>query len=110
MDREKEKEIQARILSWLEAAGHLHWKMHVAGMRFSGKGRGRNPLTGHPDIAGVLKSGRYFAIEVKQPGAKLKPHQSEWRRDLEANGVLYIVATCVDDVARALYDAMKSAS
>lgn len=32
---------------------------------------------GMPDVLGVLKGGRFFAIEVKRPGGKPEPHQQQ---------------------------------
>lgn len=100
-----EGEIQRAILDYLDALGVLHWRVCI-GPVLGGGGRFRrkNPIRGHPDIAGVLRpSGRYFAIEVKRPTrARWSPEQREWRDRLTAAGVLYLVASSVEDVRRGL--------
>lgn len=101
----REAEIQRAILDWLEVSGHLHWRVCVSAvMGGGGKFFRANPMKGHPDIAGVLRpSGRYFAIEVKRPsGSRWYPEQLEWRDRLSEAGVLYLVASSVEDVRRAL--------
>jgi len=106
----KESEIQRQILNYLGKAGILHWRVCLGAVAGSGFRRS-NPMKGHPDIAGVLKGGRYFAIEVKRPGKKVTwyPEQLEWRDRLSEAGVLYIAATSVDDVAKAFFE-VRSAS
>lgn len=101
----REAEIQSAILDYLGACGFLHWRVCLgAVMGGGGKFFRKNPMRGHPDIAGVLRpSGRYFAIEVKRPTrARWSPEQREWRDRLTAAGVLYLVASSVEDVRRAL--------
>lgn len=105
-----EQDIQREIVSWLDtqkAIGRLdHWRVTI-GVALVGKGiRRKNPLKGHPDLAGVLRPGaRYFTIEVKRPGSlagRWYPEQLEWGTRLREDGVLYIVATSVEDVKRAI--------
>lgn len=100
-----EADIQRAILDWLEASGILHWRVCLAAIPGGGgKFFRKNPMRGHPDVAGVVSpGGRYFAIEVKRPrGAKWSLEQHDWAMRLTAAGVLYIVATSVGDVAAAL--------
>ena len=97
-----EAELQRSILELLEAKRFVHWRQPLGGIRMgSGKHR-KNPMSGFPDIAGVFPSGRMFAIEVKAPGEKPKPHQQEWLDKLGKSGVLVVVAKSIDDVLIAL--------
>lgn len=98
----READALTAILAWLDGRSDLtHWRVSLAGLAsIKGRGRRKNPMTGHPDIAGVLAGGRYFVIEVKRPkGGRFSPEQLAWRERLEAKGVLYIAATSVEDVA-----------
>lgn len=108
----REAEVQAAIQDYLDAIDVLHWRVCVAAIpaRTSVGGRRwrKNKLKGHPDLAGVREGGRYFAIEVKRPGAEanLSPEQLTWKADLERRGVLYVVASSVEDVRRAFQGAV----
>ncbi len=95
-----ESEIQTQILDYLKARGILRWRCNLGGVRFKG-GKGRNPMTGFPDIAGICPHGhgRFFTIEVKAKKGVMSPEQLVWRTKLEAKGVVYILARSVDDVA-----------
>ncbi len=95
-----ESETQSAILSYLKTQTHRldFWRVPVAGIRMKGC-RKASPLKGHPDIAGVIHgNGRYFAIEVKQPGAKMYQEQLQWGLKLQKAGALYFVANSVEDV------------
>jgi hypothetical protein len=102
----KEKDIQRSILDFLEASGIFHWRICLAAVPIAGgKFYRTNPMKGHPDIAGILKGGRYFTIEVKRPTrAKWYPEQLQWKDKLTGAGVVYITATSVEDVKRALQE------
>lgn len=52
---------------------------------------------GMPDIVGLLKGGRFFAIEIKAPGKRPEPHQDAMIGILNANGALAGWATSVED-------------
>jgi hypothetical protein len=98
-------------MQWLDAMGILHWRVSIAALPVSGgKFRRKNPIAGHPDLAGVIAGGRYFAIEVKRPGkgANLSEAQLSWKRKLEAAGVIYVIATSVQDVKMLFRDHVAS--
>lgn len=59
-------------------------------------------VVGSADILGILMGGRFLAIECKMPGKDLDPEQVKWRDMFVRFGGLYIVATCIEDVYRAL--------
>lgn len=96
-----ESDIQSSILRWLKDNDILHWRVPLGGVRHAGAGTKKNPMTGHPDIAGILPNtcGRYFAIEVKKPKGKRSPKQDEWYEKLNQAGSLVFVATSVQDVS-----------
>lgn len=100
----READIQRAIIDWLSASGIFHWRVCLAAVPGGGgKFFRKNPMKGHPDIAGVLKGGRYFTVEVKRPGrGKWLPEQLDWQQRLRDAGVVYIVATSVEDVKRGL--------
>ncbi len=89
-------------MDWLKAKGILHWRQHLGAVRVKGA-RIKNPMKGFPDIAGVLPDtdGQLFVIEVKQEAGRFSMEQIEWMTILRNAGVLYIVATSVEDVAAA---------
>jgi hypothetical protein len=59
-------------------------------------------IPGLTDIAGMLVTGRYLAIEVKRPGEKPEPHQLFHMRQINRHGGLAFVARSADDVYRHL--------
>ena len=61
-----------------------------------------NTARGMSDIAGVLKTGRAFFIEVKARKGVVHEHQQQFLDDVAAGGALALVARSVDDVINAL--------
>lgn len=59
-------------------------------------------LKGTPDILGVLKPGRAFAIECKTAKGKLSADQEAWRAMFEAAGGLYAVARSAQEAVDAV--------
>lgn len=62
----------------------------------------RFAFAGCSDILGMLKDGRFLAIECKRPGGKLSTGQHVFLHKVNRHGGLGFMATCVTDVARAL--------
>lgn len=106
-----EREIQNTILEYLAARRVFHYRQNTGAVKFGGSGVGSNGETrsrfirfgvvGAPDIVAVV-DGRYVGIEVKRPGSKQSPGQVQFARDLLKAGGDYILATSVEDVAKAL--------
>lgn len=46
----------------------------------------KNPMKGFPDLAGLLPSGAFFALEIKSATGKLSPEQKWWIEKLSASG------------------------
>jgi len=97
-----ESDIQRQIIIWLKSQGFKCWKVplgpNITGSRSI---RCKNPMAGHPDIAGVLEGGRYFVIEVKTATGKVSPIQRQWLNELNHVGALTCVARCLEDVKKA---------
>ena len=58
---------------------------------------GLGALNGVCDILGVLPNGRFFGIEVKGKGDRLRPEQVEFISNVIKNGGLAIVAHSLQD-------------
>lgn len=101
-----ETDIKREIMDWLTVQtekGHLiYWPVHLGAVKVGGA-RKRNPMRGHPDIAGVLMdvgpfSGMYFAIEVKKPGQGFSQEQMDWALKLQKAGAVYMAVTSLQEV------------
>lgn len=105
---ESETAILRQILDWLTAHNIFHWRVALGGVRHGGV-RKRNPMTGFPDICGVLPkpAGRMFVIEVKRPKEYLTPGQKAWQAKLQAHGVLHVVARSTDDLEEILNNEIR---
>ena len=62
----------------------------------------RSAPEGTPDLLGVIKPGRAFAIEVKAPKGKQRTAQVAWQHAWEKRGGIYILAYTLEDVYRGL--------
>lgn len=91
----RENAIEKRLVQAVKHMGGLAWKFLSPGM------------DGVPDRIVILPHGRVFFVELKAPGAHLRPLQVKRKRQLEALGVsVYIV----DDAGQigGLLDALRS--
>ena len=59
-------------------------------------------LVGSADILGLMKGGRFLAIEVKTGRAKQTPQQKKFEQMITDLGGLYILARSVEDVEKEL--------
>lgn len=112
----RESDRQTQIMDWLaveQAAGRVSWFCRtnggavMAGNRFirfySLHLRGIAPASrGYADIHGMLPGGRYFALEVKQPGEKATKEQKVFLATVIADGGIADVVTSFEDVERVL--------
>ncbi len=80
-----EAAIQTKIMKFLKSIGAICNK--TIGMS----------KAGWPDIICCFK-GRFFGVEVKQPGMKATPLQEFKMQEIAAAGGLVVVATSVEDV------------
>jgi hypothetical protein len=59
-------------------------------------------LKGSADILGILRGGRFLAIETKTPTGRLRPEQVAFRDMVTSLGGLYVVARSVEDAVLAV--------
>ena len=83
-----EADITRQIRQYLNILGIWHWKVWQGPM---------SRPKGVADIIGIL-DGRFLAIEVKRPGAKLTEDQAIFLQKVRNNGGIGIVARDVSDV------------
>ena len=96
---EKEREIQAAILTYLRVRRHFVWKQHNIGIKKPNGSYIPSNMLGVADILGGEKgTGRIIAIEVKRPGKKPSAAQEEFLENVRAVGGIGFVAYSVDDV------------
>lgn len=56
---------------------------------------------GSSDLIGVLKpSGRFFGLEVKRPGGRVRPEQEMWIEMIRTYGAVGAIVDSVDDAER----------
>ncbi len=91
-----EAQIHSQIQDYLKARKIVYWRMPVGLPRKAGGIRGKSPLTGFPDIAG-LYCGRFFALEIKVEKGKVSDQQETWIRNLLDNGAFVSVVRSLDD-------------
>lgn len=61
---------------------------------------------GSADLVGILgPSGRWFALEVKQPGKHSTPEQRRWANMMRTKGAFVAEVSSVDEARRALEQA-----
>lgn len=91
----KESDIQSLILQYLSFSGYDHWRTFVGGIPHkNGKFYSKNPMAGHPDITGFLKSKPHqmFCIEVKSEKGQLSKKQVSWIKMYKRHGIPTIVS------------------
>lgn len=96
-----EKDIQSSILDYLQARNIFCWKEHSGGIMVDG-GTRYMPigLKGKADIIGLLRGGRFLAIEVKRPSGKVSEDQQFFLNMIKDMGGLAFVARNIDDVIK----------
>ena len=90
------------IEAWRSNTGAVKAKYKNGTDRFVRFGR-----PGSADIIGLLPNGRFLAVECKSDVGELSKQQHEFRRDIERNHGVYILARSIDDLAAGLREAMK---
>ena len=95
-----ETEIQNDILKYLSALNVFYKRDRNQNVYSKGGNMifRQSEVPGWPDIVGLLPNGRFFGIEVKSSTGRQSPEQKQTQIDIEANGGLYILARCIQDV------------
>jgi hypothetical protein len=84
----------------LDILTYLKWRQIPAWPTHSTKNHPETP--GMADILGILKGGRFMAIEVKSEGGVVSKVQREWLNRVRGCGALAMVARSVEDVQKAI--------
>lgn len=87
MSTQPEARIGRKIRAYLEDQGAFVFKIHG----------GPQMMAGLPDLI-VCHEGKFWGVEVKQPGQKPAPRQVFVHSLIRQAGGGVIVATCVEDV------------
>ena len=99
-----ERDIQKAIIAYLTLIGAAVVRVNSGLLSTPDGRRVRLNRASRGNCADVLACwrGLFLAVEVKRPGGKPTAGQSEFLADVERNGGVAIVATCVADVQRAI--------
>jgi hypothetical protein len=106
----KESELLSFALTCLKQSGLVYWRvangpvLHSLGTR---QIRKKSPIKGFPDLAGVLPSGRFFAIEIKTDKGRLSPEQVDWITKLNHSGAIAVVLRSKDEIREFVASAAK---
>jgi hypothetical protein len=106
----KESELLSFALTCLKQSGLVYWRVPNGPVMHSINGkmiRKCSPIKGFPDIAGVLPSGKFFAIELKTDKGRLSPEQVEWITKLNHTGGIAIVLRSKDEIREFVASASK---
>lgn len=108
MEKEKkpklEKDIQREICAYLDEIGIMFWRSNnipVFGRNNGGKMafRALPKFTprGLPDIM-IIMRGKFIALEIKRPGALLKPDQVAFAKRVHLAGAMYFTVRSLQEV------------
>lgn len=99
-----EKDIQRQICDWLHEKNYFFWRSNnipVFGRNNAGERTFRSlpkyTPRGLPDIV-ILHKGKFIAVEVKRPGAHLRPEQEKFGDNCMENGGIYLIITSLDEL------------
>lgn len=105
----KESDLLSYALTLLRRLDVLAWRVPNGPVLHSINGGQRvfkkSPIKGFPDIAGVMPTGKFFAIELKTDKGRLSPEQLEWITKLNMTGAMAIVLRSkeqIDEFAHAI--------
>ena len=94
----KESEIKKAILQYLALRGVFAFTVHTTGVPRGNGVMWKNYSAGVSDILGVMKGGRFIAIEVKTPKGKASDKQKQFLLNVIDKGGLGFFASSVDCV------------
>ena len=102
-----ERDIQKAIIAYLTLIGAAVVRVNSGLLPTPAGRRVRFNRASRGNCSDVLACwrGLFIAVEVKRPGGKPTAGQSEFLADVERNGGVAVVATCVGDVERAVIKA-----
>jgi len=85
----KERDILKQVRQYLRLKGWLVYRMQ----------QGLGAHRGFPDLV-AAKDGQVLFIEVKTPKGRLSGYQEQFRDEIRAQGLRYIVVRSVEDIMR----------
>ena len=95
----KEHEIMQRILISIGSRPDVRvWRNNTGSVKTQDGRFVTFGLNGSADIIGLLRGGRFLAIEVKSEIGRQSEQQKNFQKMIESFGGLYILARCVEDV------------
>ena len=101
----KESDVQRLITDWLSVKGIWWMRMNTGAMSGSHKGKKWFVRFAKPGTADLLtvspdacKCPCITWIEVKRPGGKQSEEQEAFQSEVEAEGMAYVLADCLEDV------------
>jgi hypothetical protein len=106
----KESELLSFALTCLKQSGMVYWRVPNGPVMHSINGRmirKCSPIKGFPDIAGVLPSGKFFAIELKTDKGRLSIEQVDWITKLNLSGAIAVVLRSKDEIMEFVTSASK---
>lgn len=112
-----ESDLQAQVIQYLQVEqrrGRVSWFCRVnGGLATYGRFKvrnyilhvlGKDPMSkGYSDLHGMLSGGKYFALEVKQPGEKATAEQLTFLQAVRDAGGVGAVIFGYEDVASLLF-------
>lgn len=98
-----EREIQQNILISFGSLPDLRiWRNNTGSIKTPDGRFVTFGLKGSADILGIMRGGRFLAIEVKTATGRQSEHQKNFQNIIESFGGVYILARSVEDVKRRL--------
>lgn len=95
-----ESEIQKACLDYLRLLNIPRRKINTVGIKKADGSWIPSQSRGTADIIGVLRSGRFLAVEVKRPGGKLSKEQVEFLEEFDRGGAVCMVVTSVEELEK----------
>jgi hypothetical protein len=112
---------EAQVMASIRTAMQYHpavaacWRINSGSAWLKGKGGQERPVKFHDiagcsDLIGILKGGRWLAIEVKRPSTRndTTPAQDAFLDRIERAGGVAFVAWSVDEAMRRLNEALSA--
>jgi hypothetical protein len=93
-----EAELQKACIELLNRSQLCHWRIPLGEKRPRGS-MGSSSVVGFPDLCGITKSGRFWAVELKTDKGKLRSSQEIWIRKLLDSGAVVRVIRSVGEMA-----------
>lgn len=97
--KDLESAVIRECLLWLKEHGIFAWRNNVGAFPLSGGRFIKFGLVGASDIIGILSDGRFLAVECKKRiGGKLSPQQEWFKKKIESNHGVFVMATSNKDL------------